>query len=66
MIFSIDEMIAAISETNTLRAGDLVLTGSPTGTGISFVPPVFLKPGDTVRVEIGPLGHIENRITETL
>ena len=66
MIFSIDEMISAISETNTLRAGDLVLTGSPTGTGISFVPPVFLKPGDTVRVEIGPLGHIENRITETL
>lgn len=66
MIFNIDEMLAAISETNTLMQGDLVLTGSPTGTGISFDPPVFLKPGDTVSVEIGPLGRIENRITNTL
>lgn len=66
MIFSIEEMLAAISETNTLMPGDLILTGSPTGTGISFDPPIFLKPGDTVAVEIGPLGRIDNRIVEHL
>ncbi len=62
MIFSIEEMLAAIGETNTLMPGDLILTGSPRGTGLSFDPPAYLKPGDTVRVEIGPLGLIENRI----
>lgn len=66
MIFSIGEILAAIKETNTLMPGDLILTGSPTGTGISFDPPIFLNPGDTVTVDIGPLGCIENRIVERL
>lgn len=64
MIFSIREMIAAISETNTLSPGDLILTGSPTGTGVSFKPPVYLKLGDVVTVEIESLGRISHRIVE--
>lgn len=62
MIFKPHEMIAAISETNTLRPGDLILTGSPFGTGISMTPPVFLEAGDTVEVEIDGLGAIRNQI----
>ncbi len=64
MLFSIDEVIEIISQTNTLQCGDLILTGSPAGTGISQNPAVFLKPGDTVRIEISKLGSIENRIVE--
>ena len=62
MIHNIFQQIAYLSQVMTLKVGDLIATGTPAGVGIARKPPVFLKPGDVVRIEIGGLGHIENRV----
>lgn len=63
MIFDCTEQIATLSTAFTLEPGDLIATGTPAGVGIVRKPPVFLKPGDTVRVEIDGIGAIENPVT---
>ncbi|MFM2041934.1 MAG: hypothetical protein RLY86_510 [Pseudomonadota bacterium] len=55
-------LVAMFSRFMTLEPGDLILTGSPSGSGAGMAPPRWLSPGDVVRVEIGGLGAIENRI----
>jgi 2-keto-4-pentenoate hydratase/2-oxohepta-3-ene-1,7-dioic acid hydratase in catechol pathway len=60
MIYSIADLIAYISTAFTLEPGDVLLTGTPAGVGIETG--VFLKEGDVVRIEIGDLGHIENKV----
>ncbi|HEV3070741.1 MAG TPA: fumarylacetoacetate hydrolase family protein [Solirubrobacteraceae bacterium] len=62
LIFSIPELIAFISETCTLYAGDLILTGTPAGVGMGLQPPQFLDSGDVVRIEIERLGTIEHAV----
>jgi 2-keto-4-pentenoate hydratase/2-oxohepta-3-ene-1,7-dioic acid hydratase in catechol pathway len=62
MIFRVPELIAFISETCTLEPGDLILTGTPSGVGMSMNPRHFLASGDTVRIEIDRLGWIEHPI----
>ena len=62
MIFSIDRLVAFIAETCTLEAGDLILTGTPSGVGMALDPPRFLRSGDVVRIEIERLGAIEHAI----
>ncbi|HEX3875113.1 MAG TPA: fumarylacetoacetate hydrolase family protein [Solirubrobacteraceae bacterium] len=62
MIFRIPDLIAFIAETCTLMPGDLILTGTPSGVGMSMDPRRFLASGDTVRIEIDRLGAIEHRI----
>ena len=62
MIHSVYEQIAYLSTVMTLRTGDLLSTGTPSGVGVAKTPPQFLKVGDIMRVEIGALGHIENRV----
>lgn len=62
LIFKVPELVAFISETCTLEAGDLILTGTPGGVGMGLDPPRFLGPGDVVRIEIERLGAIEHRI----
>ncbi|MFT3722116.1 MAG: fumarylacetoacetate hydrolase family protein [Hyphomonadaceae bacterium] len=62
MVHSIYEQIAYLSTVMTLRTGDLISTGTPSGVGVAKTPPQFLKIGDTMRVEIGTLGYIENRV----
>jgi acylpyruvate hydrolase len=62
MIFRIPELIAFIGETCTLMPGDLILTGTPSGVGMSMSPRQFLVSGDTVRIEIDGLGSIEHPI----
>jgi 2-keto-4-pentenoate hydratase/2-oxohepta-3-ene-1,7-dioic acid hydratase in catechol pathway len=63
LMFSIRELIDYIAETCTLQPGDLILTGTPGGMGMSFTPPRFLNPGDVVRIEIEKLGAIQHRIS---
>ena len=46
----------------TLRAGDVIATGTPAGVGIGFKPPRFLKPGDEMKLTIGNLGTLTNRV----
>lgn len=60
MIFDIPRLIAYVSTTSTLRAGDLLLTGSPAGNGAHWG--VFLQPGDVVEAEITGLGHQRNTV----
>jgi acylpyruvate hydrolase len=62
LIFGIDEIVAFLAETQTLRPGDLILTGTPNGVGAGMKPQRFLEPGDRVRVEIESLGAIEHPI----
>jgi acylpyruvate hydrolase len=62
LIFSVPELIEFISETCTLRAGDVILTGTPSGVGQAQDPPAFLSSGDVVRIEIERLGAIEHAV----
>ncbi|HEX5145449.1 MAG TPA: fumarylacetoacetate hydrolase family protein [Conexibacter sp.] len=62
LIFGCRELVDFIGETCTLEPGDLILTGTPSGVGMSMDPPRFLESGDVVRIEIERLGAIEHAI----
>jgi acylpyruvate hydrolase len=62
LIFRIPELIEFIGETCTLQPGDVILTGTPAGVGMSMDPPRFLASGDHVRIEIERLGTLEHAI----
>jgi 2-keto-4-pentenoate hydratase/2-oxohepta-3-ene-1,7-dioic acid hydratase in catechol pathway len=62
LIFSVPELIEFIAETCTIEAGDLILTGTPSGVGMGQDPPSFLRSGDVVRIEVERLGAIEHAI----
>jgi 2-keto-4-pentenoate hydratase/2-oxohepta-3-ene-1,7-dioic acid hydratase in catechol pathway len=63
LLFGCQELVDFISQTCTLRPGDLILTGTPSGVGQGFDPPKFLQSGDTIRIEIAGLGAIEHGVT---
>lgn len=60
MIFSIPEIISFISRDITLSPGDIICTGTPHGVGYFREPQIFLKEGDTVKIEIEKIGILEN------
>jgi acylpyruvate hydrolase len=62
LIFSIPELVEFIAETCTLQAGDVILTGTPSGVGAGQDPPRFLAGDDVVRIEIDRLGAIEHAV----
>lgn len=62
MIFSVATLIAELSRGTTLLPGTLILTGTPSGVGMARTPPVFLKEGDVVEVEVERIGTIRNRV----
>jgi 2-keto-4-pentenoate hydratase/2-oxohepta-3-ene-1,7-dioic acid hydratase in catechol pathway len=62
MIFSLPRLISEWSAGMTLLPGDILLTGTPSGVGIGRTPPEFLKPGDTVEVEIEGIGVLRNSV----
>ncbi len=62
MIFGIPELIEFVSAVITLEPGDLIVTGTPAGVGVFRDPPVFLEPGDRVRVEVSGIGMVENPV----
>lgn len=64
LIFNVSALVAYLSAHLTLTPGDVVSTGTPAGVGFSRKPPVFLKGGDVVRMEITGLGWIENPVVE--
>jgi 2-keto-4-pentenoate hydratase/2-oxohepta-3-ene-1,7-dioic acid hydratase in catechol pathway len=61
LIFDIPTLIATLSEGVTLYPGDIIATGTPAGVGIGHNPPVYLKAGDVVRIEVDGIGTLENR-----
>lgn len=63
-IFDVRYLVAYLSGIMTLQPGDLIATGTPPGVGFARKPPVFLQPGDTVRLEITGLGTLENPVKD--
>jgi 2-keto-4-pentenoate hydratase/2-oxohepta-3-ene-1,7-dioic acid hydratase in catechol pathway len=64
MIFPVDELIEFLSGSTTLEPGTVILTGTPEGVGMGRKPPVYLKPGDVVEVEIEGIGVLRNPVIE--
>ena len=62
MIFKIPLLISYISEVHPLLPGDVIVTGTPGGVGSRRTPPVWMRPGDRVTVEISGIGTLENDI----
>ena len=62
-VFGIPALIAFLTKTLTLEPGDVILTGTPPGVGFARRPPVYLKAGDVVEVEIEGLGVLRNPVT---
>ena len=60
LIFDIPTLIETISRGITLYPGDVIATGTPAGVGLGLKPPVFLKKGDVVRIEIDGIGTLQN------
>ncbi|MGX9992861.1 fumarylacetoacetate hydrolase family protein (plasmid) [Rhizobium sp. Z1P35] len=64
MIFSFRRIINYISTFTTLVPGDVIVTGTPTGAGARFDPPIWLQPGDLVEVEADGIGILRNTIAD--
>lgn len=63
LIFRVPELIAFITRNITLEPGDIIATGTPAGVGFARKPPVFLKPGDAMAVDIERIGQLGNPIS---
>ncbi len=64
MIFDVPTLISFLSEDTTLMPGTVILTGTPQGVGFAKQPPVFLKDGDQVTVEIEHIGALTNPVRD--
>jgi 2-keto-4-pentenoate hydratase/2-oxohepta-3-ene-1,7-dioic acid hydratase in catechol pathway len=62
LIFPVDDLIAHASRNMTLLPGDIISTGTPGGVGVFREPPVFLRPGDVVEVEVQGIGALANPV----
>ncbi len=62
MIFSVATLVSECSRGTTLLPGTVIMTGTPGGVGMARKPPVYLKAGDTVEIEISGLGTLRNRV----
>jgi 2-keto-4-pentenoate hydratase/2-oxohepta-3-ene-1,7-dioic acid hydratase in catechol pathway len=64
MIFDIPTLIEFLSASTILHPGTVILTGTPHGVGFARTPPVFLKAGDSVTIEIEKIGKLTNPVIE--
>ncbi|HVJ53392.1 MAG TPA: fumarylacetoacetate hydrolase family protein [Aliidongia sp.] len=62
MIFAVAHLVSYISHFMTLMPGDVIPTGTPPGVGLGMKPPVFLKPGDEMRLGIAGLGEQRQKV----
>jgi 2-keto-4-pentenoate hydratase/2-oxohepta-3-ene-1,7-dioic acid hydratase in catechol pathway len=62
MIFDVPAIIEFLSGSTTLLPGTVILTGTPQGVGMAAVPPRWLRPGDSVTIEIGAIGMLTNPV----
>ncbi len=64
MVFDVETLVASLSDAFTLSAGDVIVTGTPGGIGMSHHPPLWMKPGDVCEVKISKLGILRNSIVD--
>ena len=65
MVFSVIELVSYISQYMTLEPGDLISTGTPEGVILGKPQPrTWMKAGDTMTVEVGPLGRLTNALVD--
>jgi 2-keto-4-pentenoate hydratase/2-oxohepta-3-ene-1,7-dioic acid hydratase in catechol pathway len=62
LIFDVATLIVTLSEVMTLEKGDVIATGTPAGVGYARKPPVFMREGDTVEVEIEAIGTVSSTV----
>lgn len=62
MIFDVATLVATLSEAMTLEPGDVIATGTPSGVGYARTPPVYLREGDRIEVEIEKIGTVGNLV----
>jgi 2-keto-4-pentenoate hydratase/2-oxohepta-3-ene-1,7-dioic acid hydratase in catechol pathway len=62
LIFTFADLLAYITTFTTLKPGDMIVTGTPTGAGARFDPPKWLKAGDIVEVEASGIGVLSNKV----
>lgn len=62
MIFGVADVVSFVSQAITLEPGDLIITGTPAGVGAFRDPPVWMKPGDEIAIEIDGVGRIANPV----
>ncbi|MEQ8268571.1 MAG: fumarylacetoacetate hydrolase family protein [Parvibaculum sp.] len=64
MLFPVDETIVLLSQCMTLEAGDVLVMGTPAGVGFARTPPLWMKAGDTIEIEIEGVGLLSNPIVD--
>jgi 2-keto-4-pentenoate hydratase/2-oxohepta-3-ene-1,7-dioic acid hydratase in catechol pathway len=62
MVFGVKKLVSYLSQFMTLHPGDIISTGTPSGVGMSRKPPVFLRPGQTVRLAVEGLGEQQQQV----
>ena len=66
LIFDLPILISYVSKAMSWRAGDVLVTGTPGGVGSKRNPPVYMKPGDNVEVEISNIGVLSNTVEDEI
>lgn len=64
LVFTIHNLIYRLTECMTLEPGDIIVSGTPAGVGYARTPPVFMKPGDVIEVEVDGIGILSNTIVD--
>lgn len=66
LVFPVNKLVQLLSECMTLEAGDVVVTGTPSGVGYARKPPVYLKPEDRLEVSVEGLGTLINSVQDEI
>lgn len=64
MVFKVPRIVAIVTEVMTLEPGDIIATGTPAGVAHARKPPLWMKPGDTIEVEVDGIGTLTNPIVD--
>lgn len=64
MVFSVAQLVSILSTFMTLQPGDVIVTGTPSGVGLARKPPLWMRDGDTVEVEVEQIGILSNPVRD--
>lgn len=64
LVFDVATLVSVPSEAFTLEAGDVIVTGAPSGVGLARKPPLWMKPGNVCEVELEGIGVLRNPVVD--